>query len=145
MNGAATGREARRLMARILAVDDSRAAIAWVRAVLEPAGHTVDTLSSFVTLYPYLRDTPPDLILLDVEMPAMSGPDFANFVKRYQKTPIPVLLHSSASPAVVRQAAKDCGASGTVPKNAGADALKRAVEAVLHPQEQGHQPTTAPV
>jgi DNA-binding response OmpR family regulator/HPt (histidine-containing phosphotransfer) domain-containing protein len=58
---------------RVLAVDDDTAALAAARAVLEAAGMEVVTLNDARNLLPGLQRHHPDLLLMDLAMPALDG------------------------------------------------------------------------
>ncbi|MBN1208555.1 MAG: response regulator [Myxococcaceae bacterium] len=58
---------------RVLAVDDDTAVLAAARAVLEAASMEVVTLSDARNLFSSLQRHHPDLLLLDVAMPAVNG------------------------------------------------------------------------
>jgi DNA-binding response OmpR family regulator/HPt (histidine-containing phosphotransfer) domain-containing protein len=60
---------------RVLAVDDDTSALAAARAVLEAAGMDVVTLNDARNLLPSLQRHHPDLLLMDVAMPALDGFD----------------------------------------------------------------------
>jgi two-component system cell cycle response regulator DivK len=79
-------------MATILVVDDNRTSLKLATLLLEKAGHTVlqaeDGASALVTT----RDTQPDLILMDVQMPGMDGLTVTGILKREPATAaIPVV------------------------------------------------------
>ena len=59
------------------------------------------------------RETRPDLILLDVKMPRIDGPQFCRFVKRNERfRGIKVILCTGAARDTVEQLAAECGADG---------------------------------
>ncbi len=58
---------------RVLALDDDLMTLAATRAVLEPAGLEVVTLTDARNLFASLQRHHPDLLLLDVTMPALNG------------------------------------------------------------------------
>jgi len=58
---------------RILVVDDDRAVTRILRAMLEIDGHRVEEAWSGVGLVDRIATSPPRLMLLDVNMPQMSG------------------------------------------------------------------------
>ena len=118
-------------MARILIVDDSATAIASIRRALEPAGHTIDTLEIFVELHRKLRTSPPDLILLDLHMPSLPGHRFGAFVRAFESSPTPILIHSSRPLEEMEAVAKDLAAAGTLPKGAPPEEIRRRVRHVL--------------
>ena len=60
-------------VARLLVVEDSRDIADLIRHYLERAGHTVETLASGRDVQAHVRQTLPDLIILDVMLPGMDG------------------------------------------------------------------------
>jgi CheY-like chemotaxis protein len=59
------------------------------------------------------RETRPDLILLDVKMPRIDGPQFCRFVKRNERfRDIKVILCTGLARDTVEQLAAECGADG---------------------------------
>jgi DNA-binding response OmpR family regulator len=119
------------MMARILVVDDSESVYHFVRRELTPDKHVVDRLTAFTELASYLRTNEPDLILLDLEMPALSGTAFARFLRRLERTPTRVLIHSSLPPSDLQAAAKQVNAVGFLEKSADGERLRRAVRGHL--------------
>lgn len=118
-------------MARILVVDDSESVYHFVRRELASDKHIVDRLTAFTELASYLRTNEPDLILLDLEMPALSGTAFARFLRRLERTPTRVLIHSSRPQADLEAAAKQVNAVGALEKSADGERLRRAVRGHL--------------
>lgn len=57
----------------ILVVDDNEAGQFLVRAVLEAAGFLVDTAGSSSEVLARLAASPPDMILMDVQLPGQDG------------------------------------------------------------------------
>lgn len=103
-------------MARVLVIDDSLSAVEKARRVLEDAGHTVETLDLLIYLPQAVKDDPPDVILLDLSMPALSGVNVAKFIRRYEKHPIPIVLYSSRPPEELAETAHQLDAAGFVHK-----------------------------
>ena len=103
-------------MTRILVIDDSPSAVQRARSVLEDAGYAVETLDLLIYLPRLVKEDPPDLILLDLSMPALSGVKVAMFIRRYQKHPIPIVLYSSRSVEELREAVQEMEANGFVQK-----------------------------
>jgi len=122
-------------MARILVVDDSSSVYYQLCKELEVDGHTLDRLSTFAELPAYMASREPDLILLDLEMPALSGTAFAQFVRRIQKRPIPIVIHSSLPARSTMLAADEVGAAGIIAKGSSGALLRAGVRRCLAAQE----------
>jgi DNA-binding response OmpR family regulator len=118
-------------MARILVVDDSASAFFFVRRELTLDGHVVERLSAFTELPTYLSTNEPDLILLDLEMPALSGTAVGQFIRRMERRPIPILIHSSLPIAEAERAAAEVKAVGALPKTNDGARLRFCVRAAL--------------
>ena len=91
---------------RILAVDDDETVLAGVREIvgsLETAD--VTTLSDPERFWPELNRVEPDLLLLDVDMPGVSGLELCRLVRsnpRWQQLPV-VFLSARADPRTVER------------------------------------------
>lgn len=85
-------------MAQILIVDDDRDVVEILRLVLQMEGHQVSAAPDGKQGLAYLEHHRPDMILLDVEMPVMSGPDMALGLLLHDAglERIPILLISGA-------------------------------------------------
>lgn len=118
-------------MACILVIDDSPTVVRVVTRTLEPKGHRVHRLDCFVDLPRALRETPPDLILLDLEMPAFSGLDFALFLQRYSADRYPIVVHSSKEERELVAAARKMNAAAILQKGRPPEALVEVVDRVL--------------
>lgn len=103
-------------MTRILVIDDSPSAVQRARTVLENAGYTVETLDLLIYLPHLVKEDPPDLILLDLSMPALSGVNVARFIRRYERHPIPIVLYSSRTTFELKEAVREMNAAGFVQK-----------------------------
>jgi len=84
------------LSSKILVIDDSELALEWVRSGLQPMGIEVLTSNTpFGTHKAVLRNQP-DLVLLDVGMPGLSGDNLCKILKNNPNTKdIVVILYSS--------------------------------------------------
>jgi len=118
-------------MARILVIDDSLSAVEKARKVLEGAGHQVETLELLIYLPQAVKTDPPDLILLDLSMPALSGVNVAKFIRRYEQKPIPIVLYSSRSTEELVETAKSLEAAGFVQKDEPDNVLLSTISKVL--------------
>ena len=126
-------------MTRILVIDDSLSAVQRARNVLEKAGYTVETLDLLIYLPRLVKENPPDLILLDLSMPALSGIKVAMFIRRYQKHPIPIVLYSSRTIEELREAVLEMGAAGFVQKGESDQRLLATISTALRTQVPAHR------
>ncbi len=95
-------------------------------------GSVVLTSSSLDDVFKELNhlEEPPELVLLDLNMPGMNGLNgFAKFRETFPKIPV-ALLSGLAEPADI-QRAMDLGAIGFFPKTLSGRALLKAIELVL--------------
>jgi CheY-like chemotaxis protein len=63
-------------MAKILIIDDERTILELFKYIFEDAGHKVELASNGLQALEMLQTDIPDLIVLDVSMPEMSGKEF---------------------------------------------------------------------
>jgi CheY-like chemotaxis protein len=83
-------------MADILIVDDSSDIRGLLGAIVEMAGHNVREASDGRRGLQAVSERAPDVVLLDVEMPVLSGPEMAYqlFLRNCGDEKIPVILQS---------------------------------------------------
>ena len=92
--------------ARVLVVDDEEANREWLRRVLEPAGFAVVLASGGTEAIDLARSDRPDLVLLDLMMPEVTGFDVVEALRADEATrtiPIMVLTAKSLTEADIRQ------------------------------------------
>lgn len=118
-------------MAKILIIDDSKTAIAAASHFLAIDRHEIHTLGNFAELPVLLRKVAPDLVLLDLEMPVLSGRIVAGLIKKRGPTAPIMLVYSSQPDAEGERAASEMGAVGFVRKSASGFELRRAVHQAL--------------
>ncbi len=100
---------------RVLIVDDNEIVARFLTRELAGKGFEVLYAADAEAATAILarRETRPDLILLDVKMPRIDGPQFCRFVKRNERfRGIKVLLCTGAARESVEQLAAECGADG---------------------------------
>ncbi|MEM7353816.1 MAG: response regulator [Acidobacteriota bacterium] len=120
---------------RVLVVDDNEIELDVLRVVLEAAGFEVSTLSSVFELSTTIRHQRPDVILLDVYMPALSGDRAAAILKQYGfSRDIPVIFHSSAEADELATLTAAAGAHGFVRKTGDFDGLIETLREALGQQ-----------
>lgn len=73
--------QADRTKAQVMVVDDDPALLAVVRSLLEPWGLKVTTLADPQQFWQVLEATSPNLLILDIEMPQISGIELCQIVR----------------------------------------------------------------
>jgi two-component system, OmpR family, response regulator len=124
--------------AKVLVIDDSETALSIARRMLEAAGYTVLTSNSALRLPALVHSERPDLILLDVEMPALRGDQVLELTKLFdflQKSPI--VLHSSKSEDELKELVARSGASGYIKKTSNSIAFIGQVDEWIRSTRQG--------
>lgn len=103
--------------ARILVVDDHAQNLELLQAYLEEVGCTVETARDGVEAMAGIDAAPPDLIILDVMMPRMSGFQVCRQVKGNPRTrDIPVVMVTALSDVGDVERAVECGADDFLTK-----------------------------
>jgi len=102
---------------RVLIVDDEPDLLEGMRMLLDIEGIDVVIHGSMITLPLILRDADPDVVLLDISMPALSG-SFAlrNGLRKLLRTDGALVLFSGRSPRELEAAAEELGADGFITK-----------------------------
>jgi twitching motility two-component system response regulator PilG len=102
---------------KVMVVDDDPTTLEVASALLEQRGHQVlKRTSSIGTTMAILREKP-DVVLLDVNMPGLSGDRVAEVVSPRMGKSVPMLiLHSGSSREELEQLARRCGAQGILEK-----------------------------
>lgn len=80
-------------MPTVLTVDDEPGMLLVISRILESAGYTVHTAENAQTGLEILRKTHPDVILLDIRLPDMDGPEVLKEIKKLYPE-IPVIMCS---------------------------------------------------
>ncbi len=81
---------------RILVIDDSTTNIVLLEAILAEKGYTIETALNAKEAFARIEKQVPDLILLDLLMPKVSGFDFLEQLRKDEKTKkTPVIVISA--------------------------------------------------
>jgi DNA-binding NarL/FixJ family response regulator len=115
---------------RVLLVDDHRLFAEGLAQVLKDRFDVVGTITDARGLTDAVRQLVPDVVLLDVSMPNISGLDVLAELKAKRFTCRTLMLTMHADPRMAVEALK-AGASGFVLKESGRDELMAALDAVL--------------
>ena len=98
---------------RVLVIDDANLVRLYYRRILEAAGYEVDEAFNGLEALEKLLENPPDLLIVDVNMPQMDGFTFLATLRK-QSLPtcaIPALVTSTEAGAQDKIAARAAGAN----------------------------------
>ncbi|HEY5957771.1 MAG TPA: response regulator [Polyangiaceae bacterium] len=102
---------------KVLVVDDDPLVLEIVRDWLASAGHDVATRGQALGTASWVANEKPNLVLLDVRMPALSGEELALLMRRSRATATTsVILHSSMPLEALDELAQRTGALGAIQK-----------------------------
>ncbi len=112
----------------VFIVDDSPIVLAVASEGLASAGYEIRTMSNWEEVDQALEKERPDLILMDVNMPDVTGDSVLGFFKATRGIEnCPVLLYSDLEEAELEQRSAACAADGFVCKAWGMDGLVNTV------------------
>jgi DNA-binding response OmpR family regulator len=98
----------------ILVVDDDQPILLLMRSLLREFGFEPRTASSGAAAIEEARAAVPDLVLLDLKMPGMSGEEVIAGLRRAGRNDVPILILSGEP--VERQEIERLGVAGAVQK-----------------------------
>ena len=114
----------------ILVVDDDQTALDIVDLVLERAGYTVVRSSSGTSAVSGVKEANPDLILIDLMMPHMSGQQAVRQM-RSNGVKVPIVAFTAVDDPRVHQEAREAGCDLIVTKPCKSRDLVRGVQSLL--------------
>ncbi len=118
--------------ARILAIDDEPDLLELVRVGLTQAGYVVETAGTGNEALAALRRAPPDLILLDVMLPDLTGTELCSRIRADQRlAAVPIIMLTAKSEEIDRVVGLEVGADDYVTKPFSPRELALRVRAVL--------------
>lgn len=118
--------------AKILVIDDDEKTLGVARRQLEAAGYDVITSESALKLPMIVQREKPDLVLLDVEMPALRGEHVLELSAMFDfLRSIPIVLHSAKSDEELQALVAKSSARGYIRKTANHIAFVQQVEQYL--------------
>jgi DNA-binding response OmpR family regulator len=124
----------------VLVVDDDRPVRALCRAALEEAGFRVLEAADGDQALASVHDEPPDLILLDIMMPRISGWEVTSTLLADRSTDrIPIIFMTARSELADRVRAFGLGAQDYVTKPFDPHALARTVAKTLDEIDRGER------
>ncbi len=118
-------------MIRVMIAEDQgmvRGALAALLS-LEPDIEVIGSAADGEQAWRMLRDTPPDVLLTDIEMPGVTGLELAQRVQRHELPCKVIILTTFARPGYLRRAL-DAGVRGYLLKDAPSEKLAEALRSV---------------
>ncbi|MEO7456155.1 MAG: response regulator transcription factor [Gemmatimonadaceae bacterium] len=116
----------------ILVADDDKILSSVICAILSDAGHiAVPAYDSMQTMM-FVMKKPPDLVVLDINMPGGTGLDVLRRLKMSSKTKaVPVVVLTANTDSKLPDEARALGATNFLMKPVDPDALLAAVQAAI--------------
>ena len=101
----------------VLVVDDDPIVLEVVKERLESIGYEVHVREEALGTSQWTAEFHPDIILLDVNMPALAGTELAQLLKKRRATKdVAIILHSSIDSAELQGKLRAAGAVGAIQK-----------------------------
>ena len=102
---------------RVLVIDDEELHLYTAKGLLESDRIEVVTFRGSLGATNCVRNTRPDVVLLDINMPALSGDNLVTLIKPYcREANIPIFLYSSNDEAILRELVAIHGVQGYICK-----------------------------
>ncbi|MBX3274393.1 MAG: response regulator transcription factor [Sandaracinaceae bacterium] len=125
---------------RILIVDDEPDLVELLEYNLRQSGYTVTTARDGASAFAEVRRQPPDLILLDLMLPDVSGTEVCRRLKKDASTEgIPVLMITARSEEIDRVVGFELGADDYITKPFSPREVVLRVQAVLRRARPRHE------
>jgi two-component system cell cycle response regulator DivK len=117
---------------RVLVIEDNPVNLELVLAVLEPEGYQFLTAETAEWGFELARTERPDLILLDIHLPGMSGYEVAPHLKADPATaPIPIVALTAQAMRGEEGRAREAGCDAFLTKPVDPDRLRKTVRQLL--------------
>lgn len=130
-------------MTRILVVEDDRDIAELVRRYLEKSGFSVELAASGREALTALAQRPPDLLILDLMLPHVSGSEICRAARAAERTAaIPIIMLTARAEEAERIAGLELGADDYIAKPFSPNELVARVRALLRRAQRGQPPST---
>lgn len=118
----------------VVIIDDSATALVATSQWLEAEGYRVVPLARALGATSTLLHVHPDLLLLDIVMPGLSGDRFARILSQSPATAsIPIIFHSEIDANQLKSLAHECAVVGAIPKSSSRTSFMHAFEKLALP------------
>jgi len=125
-------------VAQLLLVEDDAAIRGALIRVLSERGHVVTSTPSALTALQHVTASPPDLILLDLGLPDISGYEALRMLRAVSSVPVVVVTARDDEASIIQ--VLDAGADDYVVKPFGTGQIEARIRAVLRRMSVGSQP-----
>ncbi len=116
---------------KVLLMDDSEIARTVVGSVLERGGFDVRAVATLGEFNSVLKSWHPNVVLTDVNMPGVSGPDICRWIKgRLDTTSVPVVLMSELPEPILKHLALTSGADAFLSKSEHLETLPELIKSL---------------
>lgn len=130
-------------MAQLLLVEDDTAIRGALIRALSERGHAVTSTPAAMTALQHVVDTPPDLVLLDLGLPDLSGYEVLRMMRAVSKVPVVVITARDDEKEIVR--VLNAGADDYLVKPFGPGQLDARIRAVLRRSEPAEAKGSSPI
>jgi|HubBroStandDraft_1064217.scaffolds.fasta_scaffold93054_1 two-component system chemotaxis response regulator CheY len=121
-------------MKTVLLVDDDNTILLGTGVRLKSMGYTVYTAKDAVSAISAVRKNPPDVVVLDISLPAGDGFVVAERLQNLVgSAATPIIFMTASDNLTLRERAKKLGAVGFLKKPFDATSLADAIESALSP------------
>lgn len=117
---------------RVLVVDDDQDQLALAERSLTAFGFEVRTHRSSLGVSNLVRNAAPDLVLLDVNIPALSGDKVLTLARAQAPTTTRFILYSASDESKLRALAKASGADGYISKSVQGEELSKKLMSIYN-------------
>lgn len=117
---------------RVLVVDDDPDLLDLVARSLRVHGIEVETHLSALGVHTRIRDTVPDVVLIDVNFPSLKGDKVVSLARAQAPAGTRFILYSASDEAQLSSLAKASGADGYLSKSVQGEELAMKIKSFRH-------------
>ena len=128
----------------ILVIDDDPLIREFVDLVLSQSGHRVSAAPNGTIGLEALSHVRADLVLLDIQMPVMSGLEVLRLIRKHRRLRTPVMMITARGDIDTVKQALNEGANGYIVKPFTAADLSKRVNALLAQEQKAPTPPAPP-
>jgi len=117
---------------KVMIIEDNKLNSRLTQKVLESAGWEVQIYSNAEAALDKVNIAQPDIILIDLQLPGISGYDFARQIRRFERfASIPIIAVSANVREEDKSNASDSGCDGFIEKPINTRTLVQQIEEIL--------------